>query len=145
VDRRIVALILVLACSKGGQMILSSPAFPNDEHIPKKYTCDGTNVSPPLMISGVPASAKSLTLTMTDPDAPGGTFTHWSVTGIAPSVTMITEGSHPGTEGKNGFGKTGYGAPCPPSGTHHYVFTLTALDANGKEVGKAQLTGTYKH
>lgn len=147
-DRRILALVLVLACSKpvsSGGMTVSSPAFANNEAIPKQYTCDGANVSPALWIGGVPSSAKSLTLVLTDPDAPGGNFTHWIATDIAPKVTMITEGGHPGREGKNDFGKIGYSGPCPPSGLHHYLFTLTALDASGKEVAKAQLVGTCKH
>jgi len=147
VYRFLLALALLFACSQPGSiggMTLSSPAFANNEHIPKQYTCDGANISPPLLIGGVPKAATSLTLVVTDPDAPGGTFTHWKATNIRPTVTMITEGGHPGQEQTNGFGKIGYGGPCPPSGEHHYVFTVTALDASGKTVGQATLTGTYK-
>ncbi len=130
-------------------MNLSSSAFANNGAIPAKYTCDGANVSPPLAISGVPADAKSLALTVEDPDAPGGTFTHWLVWKIAPSTTTITEGQHPGTEEPNGFGKQGYGGPCPPNGLHHYVFTLYALGdeappSKGKVIAQTQLIGTYK-
>src|ERR1051325_11461887 len=122
------ALILALACSRAPEpraaarnMTLRSSAFANNAAIPAKYTCDGANVSPPLAISGVPPAAKSLALTVDDPDAPGGSFTHWLVWKIPPSTTSIAEGQHLGTEEQNGFGKPGYGGPCPPSGLHHYV------------------------
>ena len=124
-------------------MTLTSSAFGNDQSIPAKYTCSGQNVSPPLEWKGVPASARSLTLTVDDPDAPGGHFTHWLVTNIRPSVTSIPEGGQVGTDGKNGFGQPGYGGPCPPSGEHRYVFTLRALDGSGNEVGQAQLVGRF--
>src|SRR5436190_17916816 len=151
------ALILALACSRAPEqraaasaapMTLSSPAFANNGAIPAKYTCDGANVSPPLTIAGVPTDAKSLALTVDDPDAPGGSFTHWLVWKIPPSTTAIAEGQHLGTEEQNGFGKPGYGGPCPPSGLHHYVFTLYALadeapPAKGKAVAQTQLIGTY--
>lgn len=145
--RTLLALVLLFGCSHPdsfGGMTVTSPAFANNEHIPAKYTCDGANISPALIIGGVPKSAKTLTLVVTDPDAPGGTFTHWKSINIAPTVTMITEGGHPGQEQKNGFGKIGYGGPCPPSGLHHYIFTVTALDASGKAVAQTTLTGTYK-
>ena len=130
-------------------MTLSSPAFANNAAIPAKFTCDGANTSPPLTIAGVPADAKSLALTVEDPDAPGGTFTHWSTWKIPPSTSSIAEGQHVGTEEQNGFGKPGYGGPCPPSGLHHYVFTLYAMadeapPAKGKVLGQTQLIGTYK-
>ncbi len=125
-------------------MTLTSPAFGNDQSIPAKYTCTGQNVSPPLEWKGVPQNAKSLSLTVDDPDAPGGHFTHWQVTQIPPSATGIPEGGHVGVEGTNGFGNRGYGGPCPPSGEHRYVFTLVALDEGGREVGRAQLTGRYR-
>ncbi len=129
-------------------MTLASPAFPNNGSIPAKYTCDGANVSPPLTISGIPAGTKSLALTVDDPDAPGGAFTHWLTWNIAPSTTTIGEGQRIGTEELNGFSKPGYGGPCPPSGLHHYVFTLYAMadaapPAKGKVVAQTQLIGTY--
>ena len=122
---------------------LTSSVFAEGEFIPAKYTCTGQNVSPPLAWSGVPSSAKSLSLTVDDSDAPGGHFTHWQVTEIPSTATGIPEGGHVGLEGDNGFGNKGWGGPCPPSGEHHYVFTLTALDAGGREVGRGRLVGKY--
>ena len=136
------AVTLALACTRtehraAGPMTLSSPAFANNAAIPAKYTCDGANVSPPLTIAGVPTDAKSLALTVDDPDAPGGSFTHWLVWKIPPSTTTIAEGQHLGTEEQNGFGKPGYGGPCPPSGIHHYHFKLYALDSKLELTEKA--------
>ena len=135
------AVLLVIACKRSPDapakpsmgMSLASPAFTDNGEIPAKYGCSGGGqaVSPPLTIGGVPAAAKSLALIVDDPDAPGGTFTHWLVWNIAPSTTSIAEGLPPAgaSEGKNGYGKTGWGSPCPPSGEHHYIFVLYALDA----------------
>ena len=111
------------------RLSVSSPAFKNEEPIPSKYTCDGENTSPPLQIDGIPQETKSLALIMDDPDAPKGTFDHWLVWNIEP-VTVIAEGSVPGMEGTNGFGKAAYGGPCPPSGTHRYFFKVYALGSN---------------
>ena len=106
-----------------------SSAFENNGKIPKKYTCDGANVSPPLKISNVPKNAKSLALILDDPGAPSGTFTHWIVFGISPKKTQFVEGEKKGfTEGITGLGKPGYVGPCPPSGVHRYFFKLYALD-----------------
>ena len=110
------------------EISVSSSAVENNGTIPVKYTCDGENINPPLEFSGVPDSAKSLVLIVDDPDAPGGTFTHWVVWAIAPD-TKIQENSVPGIEGMNDFRKSSYGGPCPPSGTHRYFFTVYALDA----------------
>ncbi|TBR26076.1 MAG: YbhB/YbcL family Raf kinase inhibitor-like protein [Candidatus Nitrosotenuis sp.] len=111
-------------------MKISSTAFANNGKIPKKYTCDGTGVSPPLKISSVPKNAKSLALILDDPDAPKGTFTHWVIWGISPKKTQFAEGEKKGfVEGTTGVGKQGYFAPCPPSGVHRYVFKLFALDS----------------
>lgn len=111
-------------------MELSSPAFANNSNIPQKYTCDGDDVNPPLQINKVPEGTKSLVLIVDDPDAPLGTWDHWLVWNISPSVSLIEEDSIPGgaIEGTNDFGKQPYGGPCPPSGTHHYHFKLYALD-----------------
>ncbi len=110
-------------------MKISSSAFADGKSIPSKYTCDGADTSPPLSIEGVPPGAKSLALIMDDPDAPGGTFDHWIVWNIDPKTTAIAEGQSPkGITGRNGFGKDGYGGPCPPSGEHRYYFKLYALD-----------------
>ena len=114
---------------------IESSAFSEGGTIPSHYTCDGKNVSPPLTWSGAPASAKSLVLICDDPDAPAGVFTHWVVYDLPASSKGLPEGVPPrdeiaggGRQGKNDFRKTGYGGPCPPSGTHRYVFTLSALD-----------------
>ena len=106
-----------------------SSVFENNGKIPKKYTCDGANVSPPLKISSVPKNAKSLALILDDPGAPSGTFTHWVIFGISPKKTQFTEGEKKGfTEGITSLGKPGYVGPCPPSGVHQYFFKLYALD-----------------
>ena len=111
-------------------MRITSPVFGHNQSIPNKYTCDGENINPPLEISGVPEDAKSLALIMDDPDAPMGTWDHWIVWNINPSVTKIEENSVLAgvTEGTNSSGKQSYGGPCPPSGTHRYYFKLYALD-----------------
>ncbi|HYZ85523.1 MAG TPA: YbhB/YbcL family Raf kinase inhibitor-like protein [Bryobacteraceae bacterium] len=117
-------------------MKLTSSAFAEGQSIPPKYTCDGENVSPPLAWADVPAGTKSFALIMDDPDAPSGLFVHWLIYGIPSSQHGLDEGI--GTaktaaagvrQGKNGFGKIGYGGPCPPSGTHRYYFHLYALDS----------------
>lgn len=115
-------------------MTITSSAFENNGKIPKKYTCDGSSpaggINPPLTISGVPESAKSLALIMDDPDAPKGVFVHWVLYGIDPNTKEIPEriSGGIGVLGETSFGKTGYGGPCPPSGTHRYFFKLYALD-----------------
>ena len=109
-------------------MKITSSAFQPGGNIPKQFTCDGADTSPPLQIEGAP-EAKSLALIADDPDAPSGLFTHWIVWNIDPKTTSIGEGSAPGgVQGKNDFGKSGYGGPCPPSGTHRYFFKIFALD-----------------
>ncbi len=111
-------------------MNITSPAFDNSGAVPSEYTCDGANVNPPLVMSGVPTAAKSLALIVDDPDAPRGTWVHWTLWNIDPQTTEIKEHSVPpgAIEGVTSFGKPGYGGPCPPSGTHHYHFKLYALD-----------------
>ncbi len=104
-----------------------SPAFGNNERIPKRYTCDGEDVNPPLEILGVPEGTQSIVLIMDDPDAPGGTWDHWVVWNISPD-TKIRENSSPGIVGVNSWGQNSYGGPCPPSGTHRYFFRAYALD-----------------
>ena len=109
---------------------LRSTAFADGADIPARHTCDGDDLSPRLTWSGAPAGTRSLALVMDDPDAPRGTFTHWVVYDIASGVTELGEGSTVGTQGRNSFGRTGYGGPCPPRGDepHRYRFTLYALD-----------------
>lgn len=111
-------------------MNLSSREFITGGMIPAEYTCDGRNASPPLKIDRVPEAAKSLALIVTDEDAPGGTFTHWLAWNIDPKRTEFLKDTVPpeAIQGKNDFGKTGYGGPCPPSGVHRYYFRIYALD-----------------
>jgi len=146
-------------------LTLSSSAFSEGATIPSRYTCDGENLPPPIQWDGKPSSAQSLVLILDDPDAPGGVFTHWIVYDLA--VANVNSGhisSGMAHEGKNDFGRSGYGGPCPPRGhgTHRYFFTLSALDiatlglregasrqqvdANmrGHVVGTAKLTGKYE-
>jgi len=108
---------------------ISSAAFENNTYIPRKYTCDGADINPPLRIENVPPSARSLALIVDDPDAPGGVWVHWVVWNIDPSITEIKENSVPkgGMQGQNDFRKNGYGGPCPPA-THRYFFKVFALD-----------------
>jgi hypothetical protein len=125
-----VLLVAIASFAAGGaRMKLTSSAFREGESIPSKFTCDGGNTSPPLEISDVPSGAKSVVLIADDPDAPGGLFTHWLVWNILPQTNSIAEGSAPrGMQGRNDFGKSGYSAPCPPSGMHRYYFRVFALD-----------------
>jgi hypothetical protein len=144
---------------------LTSPAFEHDAEIPKRYTCEGENVSPQLEWVDVPEDTQELVLTCVDPDAPTGPFAHWSVWGLSPSTTGLAEGEVPSEarQGLNGFGILGYGGPCPPPGhgTHHYNFTLIALRSKielangaamgqlakaieGKGIERAILIGTYE-
>lgn len=110
-------------------LILTSNAFSEGEAIPVRYTCKGENINPPFTISNVPEGTKSLALIMHDPDAPNGDFTHWLAWNIDPETLQIAENSPlPGSvQGTNGSGNVGYMGPCPPSGTHHYIFELYAL------------------
>ncbi len=107
---------------------IKSPAFEHGKLIPKKYTCDGQDINPPLTIEGAPKEAKTLVLVMDDPDAPSGTFDHWIVWNIPASTSKIGENTVPGIEGMNGARQMGYFGPCPPSGTHRYFFKIYALD-----------------
>ncbi len=115
--------------------VLKSAAFENGGSIPRQYTCDGKDLSPALFWSGVPEKAETLALIVDDPDAPSKTWVHWVVFDLPATATGLPEGVPPrptpdlgGTHGINDFGNLGYGGPCPPSGTHNYVFTLYALD-----------------
>jgi Raf kinase inhibitor-like YbhB/YbcL family protein len=113
----------------GKKMKITSSAFQQGASIPSKFSCDGADTSPPLQIQEIPPAAKSLVLIVDDPDAPSGLFTHWIAWNISPQTSTIAEGSAPkGMQGSNDFGKSGYGGPCPPSGTHRYFFKIFALD-----------------
>jgi Raf kinase inhibitor-like YbhB/YbcL family protein len=125
------AIGLAIVSFAGGEakMKITSSAFQEGGNIPSKFTCDGGDTGPPLQIADVPSGAKSLALIMDDPDAPSGLFTHWMVWNISPQTNVIAEGSTPkGARGTNDFGKSSYGGPCPPSGTHRYYFKIFAID-----------------
>jgi len=111
-------------------LTIKSPAFENKKEIPSKYTCDGEDINPPLIIENVPKGTKSLVLIVDDPDAPMGLWVHWILWNISPDTKEIKEGSVPkgAIEGINDFKKNEYGGPCPPFGTHRYFFKLYALD-----------------
>jgi Raf kinase inhibitor-like YbhB/YbcL family protein len=142
---------------------VTSSAFTEGEMIPRKFTCDADDINPPLALAGVPAAAKSLVLIVDDPDAPRGTWTHWLIWNIDPATYGIRENSVPAGAvlGKNDFGRTPYGGPCPPSGVHRYFFKFYALDSRlalkdgasrkdlekamrGHVIAEGQLMGKYQ-
>lgn len=143
-----------------GAFRVTSPAFAPGSTIPTKYTCDGEGVSPPLQWNAVPDGTQSLALVVVDPDAPRpGGFTHWVLVGMDPPGGGLGEGTTEGIAGRNDAGTKGWTGPCPPSGTHSYVFTLFAFDhyadfggdptlaaieAEPGVTGTATLTGTYR-
>lgn len=106
-----------------------SSAFDSGRAIPTNYTCDGADARPALSITGVPQDTKSFALVMYDPDSPGGTFVHWVAWNISPDMREIPEGPLPAgvMEGTTSFRSVGYQGPCPPSGTHRYIWRLYAL------------------
>lgn len=115
-------------------MKLTSSAFTHEGYIPRKYSCDGRNINPPLELSDVPLGAKSLVLVMNDPDVPkhirkDGFWNHWLVFNIPVNTTHIEEGVEPaGTHGMGTGKNIKYYGPCPPEGEHRYFFTVYALD-----------------
>lgn len=111
-------------------MQLTSSAFTHEGTIPQQYTCDGSDVSPPLGIAEVPAGTMSLALVMDDPDAPRGTWDHWVAFNIPVATDIAEDVGSLGKGGKNSWGRVGYGGPCPPSGIHRYFFTVYALDTD---------------
>lgn len=154
-------------------LTLHSSAFDSKESIPRVYTCEGDDLSPPLNWSGLPEEAQSLALIVDDPDAPGRTFTHWLLFNVPPDRTALPRNLDVDThfsgtdpmpkEGKNDFGNVGYGGPCPPEGDapHRYVFRLCALDSvldlkrgantkilqsamDGHVLAEAELVGTFQ-
>ncbi len=146
--------------SFGPPFRLTSPAFQNNKAIPSTFTCDGKNISPALDIHNIPEGTLSLALIVDDPDAPRGTWVHWTLWNISTTTTRIAEGALPpqAIEGITSFGTPGYGGPCPPSGTHHYRFTLYALRSTFAPdtttvlrtidptivIAQSVLTGTYE-
>lgn len=151
-------------------LTLTSPAFAHQAEIPAKYTCEGSDISPPLAWSGVPAGTQSLALIADDPDAPDPaapktTWVHWLLYNLPPTTKGLQEAVRvlpPGTlEGLSDWRRTGYGGPCPPIGRHRYFFKLYALDSPLPDLGKptkakleqalaghilaqAELIGTYQ-
>jgi Raf kinase inhibitor-like YbhB/YbcL family protein len=123
---------------------LASPAFHAGGTIPRQYTCDGRDVSPPLRWTAPPRGTRSFSLTVTDLDARG--FVHWRLSRIAGPVRSLGAGTHAGVPGVNSFGRRGYGGPCPPRGSapHRYLFTLRALDRRGHVLAVARLLGRYR-
>ncbi len=116
-------------------MEIISSAFKEGESIPSKFTCDGLDISPQLAWSQIQPGTKSFALICDDPDAPSGTYVHWVIFNLPASVRELSENipkketlENGAIQGKNDFGKTGYGGPCPPGGTHRYYFKLYALD-----------------
>jgi Raf kinase inhibitor-like YbhB/YbcL family protein len=148
--------------SKQNPMEITSTAFGPNQPIPQKYSCDGDGVNPPLEFKNIPDGIKSLALIVDDPDAPMGTWTHWTLWNMNFTTTSIGENSVPPevVQGKTSSGQNNYGAPCPPSGQHRYFFKLFALDTmlsipthstvdelqkamEGHIVDQAELMGTY--
>jgi Raf kinase inhibitor-like YbhB/YbcL family protein len=150
-------------------MKLSSPAFQDQGSIPRKYTCEGADVSPPLKIEDIPAGTRSLALIVDDPDAPDPaapkmTWAHWVLYDLPPETFDLPEGvvssALRALDGLNDWNRTGYGGPCPPIGRHRYYFKLFALDTRlgdrhgptsaklqeaftGHLLAEAQLIGLY--
>lgn len=140
-------LVLIFSCSRGEQydveetdgkkaeIKVASPAFKEGRMIPKKYTADGPNVSPPLEWESVPEGVQSFALICDDPDAPVGVWVHWVLYNLPAEIKSLPENvpskktlENGAAQGTNDFRKIGYGGPAPPSGTHRYYFKLYALD-----------------
>ncbi len=149
------------ADEKGGSsMKITSPDFKNNEFIPKKFSGEGQDINPALVIENVPETARSLVLIVDDPDAPIGLWTHWVVYDM-PVTAAIAENTIPGEQGLNTAGELNYHGPMPPSGTHRYFFKIFALDIglglpegvsreavekamHGHVLDKAEIVGLYK-
>ena len=153
------ALGIMHAQEGGVDMKILSPEFENNAFIPKKFTCQGEDISPALIIEDAPKETKSLALIVDDPDTAMGIWVHWVVFDI-PLIKRIEENSIPGKQGRNDSGENNYGGPCPPSGTHRYFFKVYALDKmlnlsegiskgelekamQGHILGQAELIGLY--
>ncbi len=142
-------------------MKLTSPDFQNNKKIPIRFTGDGEDINPNLIIEEIPQNTKSLVLIVDDPDAPAGIWNHWIVFNISPNLKIIKENYIPGMQGRNSWSRIGYGGPKPPSGTHRYFFRIFALDVSlnlkegstrkeleeameGHILEKAELIGLYR-
>lgn len=148
---------------------LTSRNFADGGIIPRRHSCDGDDISPPLMWSGLPEKTRSVALFCENPDLPRGPFVHWLIYNIPVLDHTLPEGIPPWRslgdgilQGTNDFDRIGFSGPCPPDGSHRYVFTLYALDTvlpvgpglrrdellsamEGHVLGQGQLTGHYKH
>ena len=143
---------LIMGCVQEEKTIHIKSVFENNGIIPKKYTCDGEDVSPPLFIENISKDAKSIAVIVEDPDA--NYFTHWVIYNIPPigeipeniSKKKVIEKPFKAMQGKNDFGYYGYGGPCPPSGTHRYYFKIFVLDTvlEDKEYTKDELLNAMK-
>ncbi len=128
-------------------MKIVSSAFDEGSLIPKKYTCDGINISPPIQWSSVPGGTKTFAIICDDPDVPMGTFVHWVLYNLPENIKEFSENVPPvaslpngAKQGRNDFGKIGYGGPCPPGGTHRYYFKIYAVSEQLKlEAGITKL------
>jgi Raf kinase inhibitor-like YbhB/YbcL family protein len=156
------ALDQVMGSDDAPVLQVTSSAFGANQEIPPKYTCDGTQTTPPVTWSRVPAGTQSIAILIEDPDAPGGMFTHWLVTGIRPTTTALAAGAalpEGATAARNSKGRLGYDGPCPPHGRHRYVFRVFALDSaipppkdrdgflsaiHGHILAEGRLVGTYQ-
>jgi Raf kinase inhibitor-like YbhB/YbcL family protein len=136
---KLIFLILLIS-QESYAMKITSSAFTDGSVLPSKYTCDGDSISPPIQWQDIPANTKSLALIYDDPDAPSGTWTHWVLYNLPPTTNSLAENATAlpgGTQvGLNSWPNQNYGAPCPPSGEHRYIFHLYALDTILKLSGK---------
>jgi Raf kinase inhibitor-like YbhB/YbcL family protein len=123
----VVSAALALVPSAIGPFRLTSPAFRAGGGIPKRFSCDGAGISPPLRWTAAPPRARTLALQVVDVSTPSR-FVHWLAWGISPRSRGLAAGARPPRQGRNDFGRVGWGGPCPPAGTRHrYVFVLYAL------------------
>ena len=124
--------------------VLSSSALANGHPMPVRFTCSGSNISPPLQWTAPPSGTKSFSLRMVDLDT-HPQFRHWSLTKIPAGTRRLASGTTVGRAARNTFGEAGYGGPCPPPGqTHRYLFVLDALGPGGKHLAAARLLVTYR-
>ena len=166
----VAAAVVLAACATGtetsaeasrvaDQLTLTSSAFTDGGAIPGRHTCDGADVSPALAWTGAPDGATAYALIVDDPDARG--WVHWLVADIPGGTTEVQEGAAAGVEGRNDFGRNGWGGPCPPSGTHRYDFQVFGLSEPlglaegfsaderrsamaGKVLAEGRLSATYR-